>query len=134
MNKTIDSDSPAVAPVEPSSMTERLVDGEGSDWLMARVNRTGFFGGSDVPLVWWSLVTGFSSCGDGRSSFELNGGEHAKRGVSSLAVVEYLEVFKDGCGELDAGLPALAVEQLDLHPRPERLDHRVVEAVTYRSH
>ena len=30
MNKKIDSDSPAVAPVEPSSMTEPLVDGEGA--------------------------------------------------------------------------------------------------------
>ena len=30
MNKKIDSDRPVVAPVEPSSMTERLVDGEGA--------------------------------------------------------------------------------------------------------
>lgn len=59
------------------------------------------------------------------SGFELDGGQHAKRGVPAVTVVEDLEVAEDLGGELDPGVPALAVEELDLHPRPERLDHRV---------
>jgi hypothetical protein len=52
-----------------------------------------------------------------------------------LTVVEDLEVvFEDRVRELDAGTPALPVQQLDLHPRPERFDHRVVIAVTDRTH
>lgn len=68
------------------------------------------------------------------SSFELDWCEHAKRCVPSLAVVPDLEVFEDGVGQLDAGSPALAVEELDLHARPERLDHRVVEAIPDGAH
>jgi hypothetical protein len=51
--------------------------------------------------------------------FELDGCEHAKRGVAALAVVEDLEVLEDRVGELDSGVPALAVEELDLHAAPE---------------
>jgi hypothetical protein len=40
--------------------------------------------------------------------------------------VEVLDVVVDRGGELDAGLPALAVEELDLHASPERFDHRIV--------
>ena len=62
---------------------------------------------------------------------ELYRGEHRERAVPALTVVEDLEVvFEDRVRELDAGTPALPVQQLDLHPRPERFDHRVVIAVT----
>ncbi|WP_456585399.1 hypothetical protein [Blastococcus sp. SYSU DS0973] len=46
-----------------------------------------------------------------------------------LPVVPDLEVLEDRVGQFDAGLPAPAVEELDLHPGPEELDHRVVVAV-----
>src|SRR5216117_4082063 len=53
-------------------------------------------------------------------------GEHAQGAVASGAVVEDLQVLKDRVGQLDPGLPAVAVQQLDLHPGPERLDHGIV--------
>jgi hypothetical protein len=46
--------------------------------------------------------------------------------VPALAVVEDLQVLKDRIGQLNAGPPALPVQQLDLHPGPERLDHGVI--------
>jgi transposase InsO family protein len=49
--------------------------------------------------------------------------------VSTSAVVEDLEVLEDRVREIDASTPAAGVEQLDLHPRPERFDHRIVIAV-----
>ena len=55
-------------------------------------------------------------------------------GVAALAVVEDLEVLEDRVGQLEAGPPPLAVQQLDLHAAPERLDHGVVVAVADRSH
>ena len=45
--------------------------------------------------------------------------------VSASAIVPDLEVVEDRVGEFDAGAPAAPVEQFDLHPRPERLDHAV---------
>jgi hypothetical protein len=35
--------------------------------------------------------------------------------VTPLTIVEYLEVFEDGAGQLDACAPALPIEQFDLH-------------------
>lgn len=46
--------------------------------------------------------------------------------MPASGVVEEFDVVVDGAGELDPGLPAFAVEELDLHPPPERLDHRIV--------
>lgn len=46
--------------------------------------------------------------------------------MASCVVVEVLDVVLDCCGELEAGLPAFAVEELDLHATPERLDHCIV--------
>jgi hypothetical protein len=40
-----------------------------------------------------------------------------------------IEVLEDGVGQLDAGPPAFAVEEFDLHPAPEGLDDGV-EAVS----
>lgn len=48
--------------------------------------------------------------------------------------MEDLEVLKHRLGELDAHLPTLSIEQLDLHPAPERFDHGVVVAFAHRSH
>jgi hypothetical protein len=42
--------------------------------------------------------------------------------VPPAAVVEDLEVFKQGVGQFDAGVPPPPVQQLDLDPAPERLD------------
>jgi hypothetical protein len=47
--------------------------------------------------------------------------------VAALAVVEDLQVLKDRVGQLDAGAPAVPVQQLDLHTGPERLDHGMVQ-------
>ena len=61
------------------------------------------------------------SChGGGLAGLELDRAEHAQGAVATLAVMEDLEVFEDGVGELDAGPPAVSVEQLDLHPGPDR--------------
>ena len=45
--------------------------------------------------------------------------------MASLPVVEDLQVLKVRVGELDAGLPPVAVQQFGLHPRPEGLDHGI---------
>ena len=67
------------------------------------------------------------SRGRGGSEFlVLDGCEHAQRAVSAAPVVEDLEVFEQGVGELDAGSPAAAVEELGLDPAPERFDDGVV--------
>jgi hypothetical protein len=79
-----------------------------------------------------------SSCesGDvgGVKLLEFNRGAPAQGAVASLPVVEDLQVFKDRVGELDTGPPPLAIQQLGLHPGPERLDHRVVIGVTNGAH
>lgn len=49
-------------------------------------------------------------------------------------VLEELNVVVDRGGELDAGSPALAVQELDLHPPPEGLDHRIVICAADGSH
>lgn len=64
----------------------------------------------------------------------LDRAEHAERGVPPLTVVEDLKVLEDRVGELETGVPSLAVEELDLHPRPERFHLAVVVAVTDRAH
>ena len=48
--------------------------------------------------------------------FKFDRGQHAETGVPSPAVVEHLDVLEDRVRELDPGLPAARVEQLDLHP------------------
>lgn len=54
-------------------------------------------------------------------------GEHVQGAVAPSAVVPDLDVVVDRAGELDTGLPSFAVQQLDLHSGPERLDHRIIE-------
>ena len=51
-----------------------------------------------------------------------------------LSVVSDLGIFGYRVRGLDAGVPPSAVQQLDLHARSERLDHRVVKAVPDRAH
>jgi len=74
------------------------------------------------------------SHGDDAIALELYRGEPPELAVTALSVVPDLEVIEDRVGELDAGVPLLAVEQFDLHPGPERLDHGVVVAVTDAAH
>jgi hypothetical protein len=80
------------------------------------------------------LDSGCLGCGVDVVQFKFDRRQHAETRVASPAVVEDLDVFEDRVRELDPGLPAAGVEQFDLRPRPERLDHRVVIAVTNRSH
>jgi hypothetical protein len=53
--------------------------------------------------------------------------------MTTLPIVEHLDVVKDGIGQFEARLPRLAVEELVLHARPERLHHGVVERISDRS-
>ncbi len=64
------------------------------------------------------------------ASLELDRCEHTQRRVSTLAVVNDLQVLEDGVGQLDA----CPVEHLDLHAAPERFHERVVEAIADRFH
>jgi hypothetical protein len=76
-----------------------------------------------------------SGClGGGVEGFVFGRGAHAEGAVASAGVVPVLDVVVDGGRELDAGLPAATVEQLDLHAPPERFDHRVVVGAADRSH
>ena len=52
----------------------------------------------------------------------LGWGEHAKGGVATAAVVKELDVVVDRGGQLDAGLPGLAIGQFDLQAAPEGFD------------
>src|SRR5215471_12044698 len=61
---------------------------------------------------------------------ELYRGLPAERGMAAVAVVEPFDVFEYGAGELEAGVPPLPVQQLGLHPCPERLGEGVVIRVT----
>jgi hypothetical protein len=69
------------------------------------LNCPGFDGGwPGMPWVWRSRVTGFSY--HGGCVLELYRGEHAKAAVTSLPIVEDLQVLKDRVGQLNTGLPA----------------------------
>jgi len=72
----------------------------------------------------WLLVSGF----------KLDWCEHVKRCVASLPVVPDLQVLEDRVAQLDAGAPALPVEELDRHASPGGLDHLVIEAIPDRAH
>ena len=47
--------------------------------------------------------------------------------MSTLAIVEHLDVVEDGVREFEPRAPLLSVEQFVLHARPERLHHGVIE-------
>lgn len=49
-----------------------------------------------------------------------------------LSVVPELELFGDSVGVFESSVPALTVQQFDLHAGPERLGHGV-EVPTYSS-
>ena len=53
--------------------------------------------------------------------------------MPSLPIVEDLDVVEDGIGELEAGPPPLAIQEFDLHARPEAFHHRVIKRVADRS-
>ena len=54
--------------------------------------------------------------------------------MSALTVVEDLQILEDRIREFDACLPTLAIEELNLHSAPERLDHGVVVAISDGTH
>jgi hypothetical protein len=58
------------------------------------------------------------------------GCEHVQGTVAPFGVVPDLDVVVDRTGGFDACLPPSAVQELDLHPGPERLDHGIVERGT----
>ena len=68
------------------------------------------------------------------AGLELEWRQHAERRVSALTVVEGLQVLEERGGQLQARGPGLPVQQLDLHPAPERLHQGVVEARADRAH
>jgi hypothetical protein len=65
--------------------------------------------------------------------FELYWGLPAEGGVAAAAVVEALDVFEDRIGELEAGVPALPVEQLGLHAAPQRFGDGVDAPIDRKS-
>ena len=79
-------------------------------------------------------ILGFSCHGDDAVAFELYRREPSELAVATLAVVPDLEVLEHRVGEFESGVPLLPVQKLDLHSRPERLDHGVVVAVADTAH
>ena len=67
-------------------------------------------------------------------SFVFDGCSRLEGGVASLRVVEDLEVFEDGVGQLDSVRHPLPVVEFGLYAGPERLHYRVIEAVPDWSH
>src|SRR3954449_12735376 len=82
-----------------------------------------------VHLIWTPLLDlAICESGDvrGVELLVLDRGTPAQGAVATTPVVEDLQVLKERVGQLDAGLPPSPVEQLGLHPAPERLDDGVV--------
>ena len=65
---------------------------------------------------------------------ELVRSEHAKRRLPTPTLVPDFKVFENRVGQLGARSPTACVQELDLHPSPERLDYAVVVAVPDQSH
>lgn len=91
-------------------------------------------GDPDLPPKKWSRDPGVRRPGLHCVDPRIRWAEHPKRRVPAPGVVEELDVVVDRICELDPGLPAFAVEELDLHPPPERLDHRIVVGAADGSH
>ncbi len=85
-------------------------------------------------MVPWSRVPGISRPRRSWLVLELYRCQPSESAVPAPAVVPDLEVLEHRVRQLDPGPPPLPVEQLDLHPRAERLDHGVVEAVRDAAH
>ena len=52
--------------------------------------------------------------------------------MTTLPIVEHLDVFEDCVGQFEPCLPLFSVEQLVLHARPEGLHHGIVKRVADR--
>ena len=63
--------------------------------------------------------------------FELRGADVTEVAVAAFDVVEVVDVVGHRGGQLDGGGPFAGVEQLDLHPCPERLHRGVIETVAH---
>lgn len=83
----------------------------------------------------WTLFGGLFLCESGGaglvgvSLFEGDRGEHPEAAVPTDPIIERFDPVEDSGGQLNSGHPFLGVEQLGLHPAPERLDRRVIERV-----
>ena len=108
------SDPPSARPKASVSRTgpNRLLRGQlTADSAAGTVNRPGVSGGLDVPWVSRSRVAGLWSCyglGLAGSQFVFDRREHAERGMTPPPVVEDLQVFEQGVGELDTGCASAA--------------------------
>lgn len=100
---------------------------------VADPERPGFSGGSGLPRVQRSQIAGIlattillwvSNSSVTASSGRCAGGTGCARSRGTRT---------SRC-QLDPGAPSLAVERLDLHPRPARPDHGIVEAVRDAAH
>jgi hypothetical protein len=60
--------------------------------------------------------------------------EHSEAGMPSVWIIPAFYPFKDGIGKLFARVPCPGVEEFQLHGMPERLHHRIIVTITYRSH
>jgi hypothetical protein len=54
--------------------------------------------------------------------------------MASVWIVPAFDPFKDGVGQLFSGFSDSGIEKFELHRSPERLHHRIVVAITHRSH
>src|SRR5687767_6338261 len=68
------------------------------------------------------------------AGLELEWRQHAQRRMSTLTVVEDLQVLEERGGQFQSGGPDLPVQQLDLHPAPERLHQGIIETGADRAH
>ena len=64
----------------------------------------------------------------------LSGAEMPQRGVSSVGIVEALDVLEDRHPRCLAARPRVSVDQLSLQGRDETLGHRIVVGIGHRSH
>jgi hypothetical protein len=102
---------------------------QGASWLnLQELGCPGFGGG--VKLA--------SRYGAGRrrllAGLELHRCQHTKRRMSTLPVMEELQILEERGGQLQPRGPGLPVQELDLHAAPERFHQGVIEACSHCAH
>lgn len=70
--------------------------------------------------------------GRGPEGFVLVGTDVTDLAVDTVGVVDAVDSVRHRDHEFEGCCPSPGVEQLDLHPTPERLDHRIVETIADR--
>ena len=66
--------------------------------------------------------------------FKRGGAVHSDARVTTFRIVPAFYPLEYGIGKLVASFPCSGVEQLHLHGSPERLHHRIIVAITDRTH